>query len=325
MKITSPMLRALRVGLLAPLAGLTLSSGAARAALPDLVVTSFSVTPRSVAPGGAIEMVSEIRNAGDAEVPARGPRAASTAVEIRLMTSETAPSGPLLGGWGPIRAIPAGASERYTNHGTVPAGTAPGHYFACVTVDAGHIVSESNESNNRVCLSLTVTGGPTVKPPNPVPGGVRPGIRPGTVLPGALLPDLTVVSVSVGGVSGVSRQATVTVKNVGSAPASHFRVDAFQLVPKRWPLLFTVCPQTSRGGSASCASVWESGTLAAGATRTYSGWVTFPADHKPKTTEKVEFMADGCFPALEPALPAGCRVAESNETNNSKTAAVGVP
>ena len=53
--------------------------------------------------------------------------------------------------------------------------------------------------------------------------------------------------------------------------------------------------------------------------------MTFPADHKPGSTEKVEFMADGCFPALEPGLPASCRVAESNEANNTMGAAVGVP
>jgi hypothetical protein len=217
-------------------------------------------------------------------------------------------------------------SERYTNHGTVPAGTAPGSYLACVTVDAGHIVAESNESNNRTCLSLTVTGGLTLKVPDKVPGGIRPGIRPGILPGGAGLPDLTIVSVSVGGVSGVSRQASVTVRNVGSGPATNFRVDALQTSPKLWPLLFTVCPQASHaGGSASCPSVWETGTLAAGASKTYTGWVTFPADHKPKTTEKVEFMADGCFPALEPALPAGCRVAESNEGNNTANATVGVP
>lgn len=321
-------LRSFRLLFLAALAPLAAPS-AARAALPDLVVTYFTISPSSVAPGGAIEMVSEIRNIGDAEVPARGPRAASTAVEIRLMRTETDPSGPLLGGWGPIHAIAPGApAERYTNHGTIPAGTAPGRWFACVTVDAGRIVTESNESNNRTCRSLIVTGasgpalGVTIAPPHAIEG-IKPGVG---LPPKGGLPDLTIVSVSVGGVSGVSRQATVTVRNAGLAPASNFRVDALQLSPKRWPLLFTVCPQTNHaGGSASCASVWETGTLAAGAVRTYTGWVTFPADHKPKTMEKVEFMADGCFAALEPALPAGCRVAESNESNNSTTAAVGVP
>jgi hypothetical protein len=117
----------------------------------------------------------------------------------------------------------------------------------------------------------------------------------------------------------------LTVKNAGAGPATNFRMDAYQLAPRRWQLLFTVCAQTSRGGSASCPSVWESGTLAAGASRTYAGWVTVPADHKPGSTEKVEFMADGCFPALEPALPAACRVVESSEANNTAVAALGVP
>lgn len=299
----------------------------ARAQLPDLVVSSLTVTPSSVAPGAPVEIRSEIRNAGAAEVPSRGPAAASTAVDIRLVAHATDVHGDYLAGWGPLRAIPPGGTEHYTSHATIPAAKAPGAYLVCVDVDLGHIVAESDETNNRLCRPLTVTGGkggPGLRNPGGAAGGLE-GVRPGTLPAGARLPDLTITAVSVGGASGVSRSATLTVKNQGTGPATNFRMDAFQLAPKRWPLLFTVCPQTSRGGSASCASVWETGTLAAGATRTYTGWVTFPADHHPGSTEKVEFMADGCFPALEPALPAACRVAESNEANNASGAAVGVP
>lgn len=295
---------------------------AAHAQRPDLVVSFLTVTPRAVAPGGAIEMVSEMRNIGTAPVPVRGPSAASAFIEIRLMTAETDPSGPLLGGWGPFTVIPPGTSERHTNHGTVPATTAPGRYFACATVDRGHVVAESDETNNRTCVSLTVTGGPEVRITPPAIPGVRP--KPSLPFPG-VQPDLMITGVAVGGVSGLSRSATLTVRNAGTGPATNFRMDAYQLVPKRWQLLFTVCAQTTRGGSASCPSVWEAGTLAAGATKTYTGWVTFPADHKPGSSERVEFMADGCFPALEPALPAACRVAESNETNNTRLETLGVP
>ncbi|HTS01104.1 MAG TPA: CARDB domain-containing protein [Thermoanaerobaculia bacterium] len=301
---------------------------AAQAPLPDLVVSSLTVSPPSVAPGGSLEIVSEIRNAGAAEVPSRGPAAASTAVDIRLMTGIADVHGDYLAGWGPLRAIPPGGTEHYTSHATVPASKAPGAYFVCVDVDLGHIVTESNETNNRLCKALTVTGGksgPEFRIPGGSAGGLE-GIRPGTLPPGAGLPDLTITGVSVGAVSGVSRAVQVTVKNAGAAPAANFRVDAFQLAPKRWPLLLTVCPQASHaGGSASCASVWETGSLAAGASRTYAGWVTFPADHHPGSSERVEFMADGCFPALEPALPASCRVAESNEANNTWAGTVVVP
>lgn len=144
--------------------------------------------------------------------------------------------------------------------------------------------------------------------------------------PPAGKPDLTITGVSVGAVSGVSRAVQVTVKNIGTAPAVHFRMDAFQTVPRRWPLVFTVCALTViPAGTAPCASVWEPVSLAAGASRTYSGFVTFPAGRVSGSRERVEFMADGCFAATDPGLPASCRVLESNEANNTSDAEVGVP
>jgi hypothetical protein len=307
---------------------------AAHAALPDLVVSSLSVTPTSVPAGGAISIFSEIRNAGDATVPLPAhppgtPPEVSTWVNYLLVASPSDTHGDRLTGWGPLVAMPPGSTQHYTSHATIPATTAPGGYYVCADVDAYHHVAESNEGNNRKCTALRVTGGkggPTVRlSPVPVPVPRRTGV-PIPQLTTGKLPDLRIRRVAVGGVRGVSRAVALTVWNAGGAPATNFRMDAFQLVPRRWPLLFTVCPQTSHaGGSATCASVWEAGTLAAGASRTYKGWVTFPADHKPGEVEKVEFMADGCFPPLEPALPAGCRVAESNEANNSDTAPVAVP
>ena len=278
--------------------------GLAQKSLPDLTVTSLTLAPASVAPGGAIDITSEIRNigAGPAPLPATVPPSTSAWVDYFLVTSPTDTHGDRLTGWGPLVAMPPGSAQHYTSHATIPASKAPGAYFVCADVDPTHLVPESNESNNRLCRPLTVTGGK-----------------------GAGLPDLTITGVSVGGVTGVSRAVKITVRNGGTAPATNFRVDAYQLSPRRWQLLFTTCAQTVRGGSASCGSVWETGTLAAGASRTYAGWVTFPADHKPKSTEKVEFMADGCFPALEPALPAGCRVTESNEANNTAIEPLGVP
>lgn len=277
---------------------------AAQAPLPDLVVSSLTVAPASVAPGGGVEISSEIRNigAGTAPLPATVPPSTSAWVDYFLVTSPTDAHGERLTGWGPLVAMPPGSAQHYTSHATIPASKAPGAYFVCADVDPTHLVAESNESNNRLCRPLTLTGGK-----------------------GAGLPDLTIAGVSVDGVSGVSRAVKIMVKNAGSGPATNFRMDAYQLSPRRWQLLFTACPQTTRGGSASCPGVWEPGTLAGHTTRTYSGYVTFPADHKPGTTEKIEFMADGCFPALEPSLPASCRVAESNEANNTWAGTVVVP
>lgn len=297
------------------LLGLLAAPLAAQPKGPDLVISLLSVAPDRVAPGGSIEIVSEMTNIGTVDVPARGPGVTSASVRLRLVTSAAdLVGGDEIPGWGPLVAIPAGRGSRHTDRYTIPASKAPGAYFVCADADGGRQVTESDESNNRRCKPLTVTGAVDVRGPGPaVPAGA------------VALPDLVVTGAAPGGASGVSRSVSVTIRNAGAGPATNFRVDAFQLTPKRWPLLFTVCPQTTRGGSASCASVWETGSLAAGATRTYTGWVTFPADHKPGSTEKVEFMADGCFPSLDPGVPAGCRVAESNEGNNTMTAAVGVP
>jgi hypothetical protein len=306
----------------------------AEAALPDLIVSSLTVTPTSVAAGGSVDIFSEIRNTGAATVPLPPrvpgvPPEVSTWVNYFLVASPADTHGVRLTGWGPLVAMPPGSAQHYTSHATIPATTAPGSYFVCADVDAYQHVTESNEANNRQCRPLKVAGGkggPQLRF-TPVPVGVPRGVgRPIPRFTTGKLPDLRITSVVGGGVSGVSRAVALTVLNAGGAPATNFRMDAFQLVPRRWPLLFTVCPQTSHaGGSATCASVWEPGTLAAGASRTYKGWVTFPADHKSGEREKVEFMADGCFPPLEPAIPAGCRVAESNEANNTETAPVTVP
>ncbi|MCM3875615.1 MAG: hypothetical protein NEA02_04275 [Thermoanaerobaculia bacterium] len=280
---------------------------------PDLVISFLSLAPESVAPGGSIDIVSEIRNVGTVAVPSRGPTSASAGVHLRLVRSAAdVAGGDEIPGWGPLVAIPPGTPFRITTRFTVPASKPPGAYFVCAEVDADHLVTESDESNNRRCKPLTVTG--AIRSAGPPSAPVAIG-----------LPDLIVTGVSAGGVTGLSRSVKLTVKNAGAGPATNFRMDAYQLAPRRWQLLFTVCAQTSRGGSASCPGVWEAGTLAAGASRTYAGWVTFPADHKQGSTEKVEFMADGCFPALEPALPASCRVVETNEANNTAVDALGVP
>ena len=146
-------------------------------------------------------------------------------------------------------------------------------------------------------------------------------------VPSAARPDLTITEVSVGAVSGIGRAVSVTVRNAGTGPATLFKMGALQLGPKRLPLLFEVCALTFRppGGTTPCQAVWEVGTLDAGASRTYSGFVTFPVETPTKSDQSVEFMADSCFAEADAGLPAWCRVNESNEANNTSIAEVGVP
>ena len=147
------LLGALAVPLAAPVA--------AQAPLPDLIVSSLTLAPASVAPGGGIDISSEIRNvgAGTAPLPATVPPSTSAWVDYFLVTSITDTHGDRLTGWGPLVAMPPGSAQHYTSHATIPAGKAPGAYFVCADIDPTHLVAESNETNNRLCRPLTVTGG----------------------------------------------------------------------------------------------------------------------------------------------------------------------
>ncbi len=142
-------------------------------------------------------------------------------------------------------------------------------------------------------------------------------------------PDLRVESLRVVGPVDASVQVQITVRNSGRAPAGPFATDAFMTTPTRYLLLFTLCPltraQQAAGGSAPCASPFTGDPLAPGASVAYTAYITWPVDHLPGTRERVEFMADGCFPPLEPTLPAICRVDESNERNNTRSATLTVP
>lgn len=142
-------------------------------------------------------------------------------------------------------------------------------------------------------------------------------------------PDLRIESLRVVGPVEASVQVEITVRNMGRAPAGPFATDAFMTTPRRYPLLFTLCPltraQQAAGGSAPCASPFTGDPLAPGATAAYTAYVTWPVDHAAGARERVEFMADGCFAPLEPTLPATCRVDEANERNNSRSATLTVP
>lgn len=142
-------------------------------------------------------------------------------------------------------------------------------------------------------------------------------------------PDLRIQRLRVVGPVWASLQVQITVRNSGRAAAAPFRTDAYMTTPRRWPLLVTLCPLTRlqqyMGGAALCGSPFTVDPLPPGATVTYTAYVTWPTDHASGTSERIEFMADGCFATLEPGLPAYCRVDESNERNNIRIQTVTVP
>ncbi len=142
-------------------------------------------------------------------------------------------------------------------------------------------------------------------------------------------PDLVIQQVRVTGPEQASLGVSITVRNVGRAPADPFRTDVFMTTPRRWPLLFTLCPltraQQAAGGSAPCGSPFTVDPLPPGQSVSYDAYITWPVDHASGARETVEFMADGCFAALEPSLPAYCRVDERNEANNTRSQTATVP
>lgn len=267
-------------------------------ALPDLVVSELRVTPSSAGVGDEILIETAIRNIGDAPVVSPGPSITSTSSDIAVVSTPTTAvgAGAYLTGWGPTRTLAPGDTERYSTRVRVPASGPANSGYVCAVVDNPNAVAEANEANNRRCVNFNAT---TAKA------------------------NLVIRRITIGAVSGLSRRVSITMQNTGSLAANDFRVDAYQLAPERWQLLLTTCPQTTRGGSASCAAVW--GSLAPGATTTFEGYLTFPADRPSGRRETVEFMADGCFARLEPSLPAYCRIDESNEADNTRRASVAAP
>lgn len=286
----------LRIALAASLLCVGLA-GTALAA-PDLVVSQLTVTPAVSDVGAEIEVSTAIQNLGDVPVASPGPGVVSTSADLAVVRTQVAPlyEGTYLLGWGHTDTIPPGGSITYTRRLPVPAGADASAGYICADVDLANRVAESNEGNNRRCVNFHAR---------------------------AAKPNLVIRGVVVGAVSGLSRRVRITVQNTGAAASGDFRVDAYQLAPERWQLSLTECALSVRGGSAPCGSLW--GSLAPGASRTFTGYVTFPAGRAPGRREIVEFMADGCFARLEPGLPAYCRVDETSEADNTRRAAIAAP
>lgn len=143
------------------------------------------------------------------------------------------------------------------------------------------------------------------------------------------MPDLKIQKLRVIGPEDASLKVEITVKNIGWEEAAPFRTDVYKTSPERSQLLFTLCPltraQQAAGGSAPCGSPFTVDPLPRQGSITYTAWITWPADAPRGVRDRVVFMADGCFPALEPDLPAHCRVEEGSEANNTRSLFLRVP
>ena len=165
--------------------------------LPDLIVSTGSLSASSAQAGNQITVNYTVKNSGP------GSAAAST-TRIRLAVNQTATlSDPLLVAF-TTPALAVGATSSGSQTVTIPSGTTAGNYYIVVTANADGALTESNGSNNQYPMALSVTAA-------------------------SQLPDLIV---STGSLSASSAQAgnqitvNYTVKNSGpgSAAASTTRI-----------------------------------------------------------------------------------------------------
>ncbi|MBL8151113.1 MAG: hypothetical protein JNN15_14395 [Blastocatellia bacterium] len=118
---------------------------------PDLVVSGLTIRPVSVNPGDLITAEFAVTNQGSAIATAH-------INEVRLSTDNIITSNDILLGSRTSGQIAAGSGAQFSIDLRVPNNTTPGVYFVGVVIDAGAIVTETNEANNISFTQITVSG-----------------------------------------------------------------------------------------------------------------------------------------------------------------------
>lgn len=273
---------------------------------PDFVISRLDLSSPSVPAGATLVIDSEITNTGTGAAPLPNAPGSSVSTSMDIAVYRDAADAGAVGyltGWGPSRVMAPGDSEAFRSSAVAPA-IAPGAYVACGDVDPSNHTDELDETNNRRCTPIQITA--AVAKPDLVFEFVRPLHN-----------------------EQASFKLDAVIRNVGTATAGIFRVDAFQRSPERWPVLLTSCPltpaQRAAGGSAPCPAIFSPAPLAPGDSWAVKMWVTMPTDRPSGAAETLDFMVDGCHAPLEPAMPAWCRIDEANEANNQVAATISVP
>ena len=140
-------------------------------AQPDLVVQGAQLSPTSVVAGGSTYASSSVYNLS-------GATANSSNMGYYLSTNAVLDASDVLLGNTYGYAIGVGRSSGHYTTLTVPAGTTAGGYYILFVADYLNQVAESNETNNVMAVSLTVTPPsidltiqqPSITPTNPAPG-----------------------------------------------------------------------------------------------------------------------------------------------------------
>ena len=202
---------------------------------PDLVVTSVSI-PTSATVGGQVSISATAKNQGNALAGAFG-------LGFYLSTGSTISTSSTLIATCSITSLAVGASTTCAGTVNLPSSLGAGTYHGGAIVDYLNQVSESNESNNTLLASNTLTVTSVQKP------------------------DLVVTSVSIptGATVGGQVSISATAKNQGNAAAGAFRLGFYLSTGSTISTsstLFATCSITS---------------LAVGATTTCAGTVNLPS------------------------------------------------
>jgi hypothetical protein len=166
------------------------SSGTTQVIRPDLVETSLSDPPGSVAAGSFFSVTDTAQNQGNG--PSGG---SSTRFYLSVDTSKDG-SDTLLSGARALGSLAVGGSSSGTIGVTVPTSSAPGTFHVLACADDTSLVIESNETNNCIASTLTIQ---------------------------ITKPDLVVISISnppAGASAGSAFSVTDTTKNQGNGSAN---------------------------------------------------------------------------------------------------------
>ena len=268
-------------------------------ALPDLTLSTLNVTGTSVAVGGVLNFKFDLKNIGTAAA------SGNFTVKSYLSTDNILSANDIQNGSVPTGNLAAGQTvAQVAGALTVPAGTAAGNYFVILKVDADGQIAESNENNNTLAstatISVTTSGGTT-----------------GADLKITITADKTTVP-QWGNVN-----YTVTAKNEGTAPISSASIRV-EVCSSSFPtsqfynstgLVYASTPGAPTVGSYNFVEqIWTISNLAAGA----SGTLTIPiftlttGERKVVAFAKTQSPAD---PDSQPSasFPANCTPVQDDE------------
>jgi subtilase family serine protease len=178
------------------------STATIQVAQPDLVMTAVTPNASSFVAGGTLSVTDTMQNQGAA------PTLTSVSIGYSLSTDSVYGNGDDV----PITTtrvvglLAAGGISTATTNLLIPSSTPSGIYHVCANADSSNAVSESNESNNSLCSTATVSTAIT------------------DLIMSAV--STTATAAAPGGTVSLSN----TAKNTGSVPAGSFTI-AYHLSP----------------------------------------------------------------------------------------------